>query len=356
MADFRTLTEMVQLARQNLDREVWDYLVGGADTETTLKRNRMAIDALQFRPKVLTDVREVTVSTELLGHPLRIPVILPPIGSVQLFEEGGGISVARGADAFGTMQILSSVAAPDFKAVAQATAGPKIYQLYLMGDQAWMDAIIAECIEAGYAGFCLTADTQVYSRRERDILKGWVPPSGSGSPGSSFDYQARMSWDTVAHIKETFDIPLVVKGINTADDANRAIDAGVDVIYVSNHGGRQLDHGRGCIDSLPEVARAVDGRAPIVVDGGFLRGADVVKALCRGADVVGMGRLEGFAMAAGGAAGIEQALKIVEHEIKTTMALMGARSLAELDDAWLEVATPAVAPHVLSALPLIDEY
>jgi len=131
--------------------------------------------------------------------------------------------------------------------------------------------------------------------------------------------------------------------------------AGVDVIYVSNHGGRQLDHGRGCIDSLPEVVAAVDGRAPVVVDGGFLRGADVVKALCRGATAVGMGRLEGLAMAAGGAAGIVRALELVEHEIKTTMALMGAARLSELNPDFLERVDAAVEPHALSAFPLLED-
>ena len=143
--------------------------------------------------------------------------------------------------------------------------------------------------------------------------------------------------------------------MNTADDASRAVDAGVDVIYVSNHGGRQLDHGRGCIDSLPEVAAAVDERAPVVVDGGFLRGADVVKALCRGASAVGMGRLEGLAMAAGGAAGIVRALELVEHELVTTMALMGAASLDELNPGFLEAAQAVVPPHALSAFPLLAE-
>jgi len=354
-AKFSSLTEMVHLARERLPQNSWDYLMGAADTETTLKRNRLSIDALQFRPRVLRDVHEVTASTELLGHELRIPVFLPPIGSVQLFEEGGGASVARGAARFGTMQILSSVCTPDYEAVANASAAPKVYQLYLMGDTGWMDDIIGNAMELGYTGFCLTADTQVYSRRERDILKRWRPPSGSSAIESDFGYQARMSWDTVAHIKETFDIPLYVKGINTADDAARAVDAGVDVVYVSNHGGRQLDHGRGCIDSLPEVAAAVDQQVPVLVDGGFLRGADVVKALCRGATAVGMGRLEGLAMAAGGADGIVRALEIVEQEIVTTMALMGAASLDELNPAFLEAATAAVDPHVLSAFPLLDE-
>ena len=184
------------------------------------------------------------------------------------------------------LQILSSVCSPDFETLAREVPGPRIYQLYLVGDEAWMDDVIARAIEAGYTAFCLTADTQTYSRRERDILKRYVPLSGRQAGSGDFQAQARMTWDTVAHIKEKFDIPLVIKGVGVAEDAQRCVQAGVDVVYISNHGGRQLDHTRACIDALPEVAQAVDGRVPVVVDGGFMRGADVVKALCLGARVV----------------------------------------------------------------------
>lgn len=164
-----------------------------------------------------------------------------------------------------------------------------------------------------------------------------------------------MSWDTVAHIKTDFDIPLFIKGVNVGEDARRCVEAGVDVIWVSNHGGRQLDHTRACIDALPEVVEAVDGRVPVVVDGGFLRGADVVKGLCLGADAVAMGRLEGLAMAAGGAPAVVRALEIVEHEIRTTMALAGVSRLPDLKPLLLERAAPLGRAGVLSALPLLEE-
>ncbi len=185
---------------------------------------------------------------------------------------------------------------------ARRDSAPKIFQLYLMGDRDWMDDHIERAIAAGYAGFCLTVDTAVYSRRERDISKAFVPASGRQAGGGDFMHQAKMTWDTVAHIKRKHGIPLWLKGINTAEDARRAVELGVDVVYVSNHGGRQLDHGRGCIDALPEVAAAVDRRVPVVVDGGFMRGTDIIKGLARGATAVGVGRLEAMAMAAGGAA------------------------------------------------------
>lgn len=355
MAQFLTLHEIAKKARQNLDQGAWDYLVGGSDTESALRRNRGGVESWVFKPRILNDVTDVQCSTELLGVPLRMPVVMPPLGSIQVFEEGGAASVAKAVQEFGILQILSSVCLPTFEELAEQLPGPRIYQLYLVGDQAWMDDIIERAMEAGYTGFCLTADTQTYSRRERDILKRYVPLSGRVAGSGDFVAQAAMTWDTVAHIKEKFSIPLVIKGVGVAEDARRCVEMGVDVVYVSNHGGRQLDHTRACIDALPEVVEAVDGRVPILVDGGFMRGADVVKALCLGATAVGMGRLEGMAMAAGGTEALLAALGIVEHEIKTTMALAGISSLDQLSPQLVTREAPLAPPHVLSAFPFMDE-
>ena len=357
-ATFRSLTEMVQLAQKHLERGDWDYLVGAADTEASLRRNRAAVESWVFKPRILNDVSAVSVESQLLGSAMRIPVVLPPIGSVQAFEAGGGISVARAAKDYGILQILSSSCSPDYEAVAQGVPGPRIYQLYLTGDQDWMDDHIRRAMDAGYTGFCLTADTQVYSRRERDVMKGYVPMSGRSASAANgdFSHQASMTWDTIAHIKDTHDIPLIVKGVMHEDDAARCVEAGVDVIYVSNHGGRQLDHAMACIDALPQVSQAVAGRVPVVVDGGFMRGADVVKGLCLGADFVGMGRFEGLAMAAGGYAGLMRGLKILEQEIRISMALLGAPDLASLNSSLLQRAQSLAEPSVLSAFPLLDDY
>ncbi len=355
--EFLTLHEIAKRARNNLDKNTWDYLIGGSDTESAIRRNRYGLDSWVFRPRILNDVSSVRAGTELLGSDLRIPVLMAPIGSMQVFEAGGAESVAKAAAEFGVLQILSSVCLPDFETLAERVPGPRIYQLYLMGDQAWMDDLIARSIEAGYTGFCLTADTQVYSRRERDILKRHVPASGgqAGAGSQTFNYQSMMTWETVAHIKERFDIPLIIKGVNIAEDAKRCVEMGVDVVYVSNHGGRQLDHTRSCIDALPEVVDTVEGRVPVLVDGGFMRGADVVKALCLGATAVGMGRLEALALAAGGEATVLRMLELVEHEIHTTLALMGVSDIKDLHPGLLERATPMVEPHVLSAFTHLAE-
>ena len=359
MPEFMTLGEIASAARSNLDKNLWDYLTGGADTEASIRRNRIALDSVVFKPKVLNNVSEISLSREFLGNRLRIPVILPPIGSIQAFHAGGGSSVAKAAEDFGTMMILSSACQPSFEEVALVGGAPKIYQLYLVGDESWMDDVIARSIESGYDAFCLTVDTAVYSRRERDIHKRYIPGSGrqvGRSRGEPFNYQASMNWETVLHIKRTFDIPLVLKGIQRADDALRAIDAGVDVIYVSNHGGRQLDHSRGCLDVLREVTKVVQDRVPVVVDGGFLRGADVIKGLCYGATAIGMGRLLGLAMAAGGPSTVVRALEILEQEMQITMGLMGIADIDDLSPDLVEVTVPMPgSANVLDAFPLISE-
>jgi glycolate oxidase len=350
-----TLQELVRAARANLDQNTWDYLVGGAETETTLRRNRQAIDSLALRPRILRDVSEVRTEVELLGRRLRMPVFLPPIGSVQVFSAGGGSTVARAAERSGSLQFLSSVCQPDLEEVAAASGAPKVYQLYLLGDAAWMEERIRRAIAAGYVAFCLTADTQVYSRRERDMLKRYVPGSGRQAAAiGDFVWQSRMTWDTVKRIKDGFSIPLVLKGVGTAEDAGIALEHGVDVLYVSNHGGRQLDHGRGSIDVLPEVVSEVRGRAPILVDGGFLRGTDVVKAVALGATAVGVGRLECFGLAAAGEDGLVRALEILEHELRIALALMGKASLGELDPACVLAQAPVADSHVTSAFPHLE--
>ena len=355
MSDFLSLHDFVTAARRRLAQGEWDYLTGAAETETSLRRNRMGLESLAFRPRVLNDVSDVDATTTLLGSRLRIPVVLAPLGSIQLFDDEGAAGVARAAGEFGTVMILSSVCLPEFEEVAEIGTGPKIYQLYLYGDWDWMDDIIARTIQSGYVALCLTADTQVYSRRERDIAKRWVPRSALRTVTTDIGWQARMSWATVEHIKSTFDIPLVIKGINTAEDARRAVDAGVEVVYVSNHGGRQLDHARACIDSLAEVATAVAGQVPVIVDGGFMRGTDVLKAICLGAAAVGIGRLEGLALAAGGEPALLRMLELLEIEIRTNMALMGVRNLADLDPSLVVPAPPLPDPQVLSGFPLLDQ-
>jgi isopentenyl diphosphate isomerase/L-lactate dehydrogenase-like FMN-dependent dehydrogenase len=355
--EFQTLHEIVKKARQNLDQNDWDYIVGGTESETTLRRNRMALDALAFRPRVLRDVSRIDAAVERCGRRLRLPIVLAPVGALEVFHPGGGATVARAAQEFGVAHMLSSVCEPGLEAVAEAAPDAlRIYQLYVRGDAAFVDDHVRRAIARGYSAFCLTVDTAVYSRRERDLAKRFVTAGRRRVSGREF--QATLDWRTVERIKRNFDIPLALKGIATREDAARAVEHGVDWIYVSNHGGRQLDHGLGSIEVLPEIVEAVGGRAKIMIDGAFCRGSDIVKALILGADLVGLGRMQCYGLAAAGQAGIVRTLELLEDEVLRTLGLLGVTSFAELDRSYVRPATPANPPHVLSAFPLlhIEDY
>jgi glycolate oxidase len=285
---------------------------------------------------------------------LRIPVMLAPVGSLESFHPGGGATAGRGASAFGVPIIVSSVTKPGLEEIAKAATGPKIFQLYVRGDTAWIDAVVDRAIDAGYDAFCITVDTASYSRRERDIVARFVKPWRAAATGHGF--QAGFNWDHVRDFKDKHAIPLILKGIATAEDAALCCEHGVDGVYISNHGGRQLDHGRGSLDVLPEVMAAVRGRAKVMIDGSFCRGTDIVKAIALGADAVGMGRMYCYALAADGDAGVHKMLELLEHEVGVAMALSGARSLAELNPSFVFRNAPIVAqPHQHSAFPLLQE-
>ena len=356
-SDLLNLHEIIAKARQNLNQNDWDYIVGGVESETTLRRNRMALDAIAFRPRVLRDVSKVDASVSQFGRRLRLPVVLAPVGSLESFHPAGAESVVRAVDKFGAGHMLSSVCDPGLEQLAAAAPDAlRLYQLYVRGNEAWVDDHVERAIAHGYAGFCLTVDTAHYSRRERDIAKRFVTAGRRRVQGRAF--QSALDWRTVKRIKSRFKIPLIIKGIATAEDAAIAVDHGVEWIYVSNHGGRQLDHGRGSVDVLPEVVAAVAGRAKIMVDGSICRGTDIVKAIASGADLVGMGRMQCFALAAGGEAGVVRLLELLEDEVERCLGLLGVNTFAELDRSYLYAAAPANVPHVVSAFPLlkIEDY
>ncbi len=353
MSEFLTLHEIVKAARNNLSDEPWDYLAGAAETETTFLRNRHALDAIAFRPRVLRDVSKIDCTSSFLGKPMRIPVFIAPLGSLHVLGPGGALATAKAAERFGIVSILSSVAQPGLEEVGQGTKHPKVYQLYVRGDRAWVEDHIRRAIDHGYTGFCFTVDTAIYSRRERDIIKRYIPAARRTASG--FEFQASMSWELVEWFKARYKMPLILKGIATAEDAQLAVERGVEVVYVSNHGGRQMDHGRGSIDVLPEVVKVVAGKAEVVVDGGFMRGGDVLKALALGANAVGIGRLYGFGLAAAGEAGVHRVLEILEDEIALNMGLLGVNRLDQLTPSHLHPAPLVRMEHpVRHAFPFLD--
>ena len=348
MPDFVSTEEIIQLARRRVHQGVWDYLVGGSESETTLRRNRLAFDRLAFRPRVLRDVSSIDTSTTFLGHKLRIPAMLAPVGSLQVFDPEGGVAATRAAAEFGIMHVLSSVTAPTLEETANCVDYPKMFQLYVHGDWAWIEDIIGRVVEADYKALCVTVDVQHYSRRERVMVERWVQPTRR-APRDPY-WGAALTWDLMDRIRDLAGLPFMIKGIATVEDALIALDHGVDVIWVSNHGGRQLDHGLGSMDVLREIVEAVDGRAEIVVDGGVLRGSDILKAVALGAKAVAIGKLQAWGLSAAGSDGVVRMLEILEDEMTSAMGLLGVTSIDELGPEYV-VKTDAVvtSPHEMSA-------
>ena len=350
--EFLTLQEIVAAARRNLAPGPWSYLVGGAETETTVRRNRLALDSIAFRPRVLRDVSRIDSTAKFLGKTVRLPILLAPIGGLESIVEGGAAAAARGAAQFGVPQMLSSVCQPGLEATAAAADTLRVFQLYVRGDEAWVDDHVKRARDNGYSAFCLTVDVAMYSRRERDLVGRFVKPWRATAPAGS-NFQSGLSWDQVKRFKDKHDLPLIIKGIATAEDAEIAVKHGVKVVYVSNHGGRQLDHGLGSTAVLPEIVKAVSGRAEVWVDGGYMRGTDIVKAIALGAKSVGLGRLPCLGLAAAGVPGLVRTLEILENEVQTCLGLLGVTSYSELTPQHLAAAPPVGETGVFSAFPLL---
>jgi glycolate oxidase len=274
-------------------------------------------------------------------------VVLAPIGSLQAFTPEGGAASSKAAAEFGTMHVVSSVTEPTLEDIASCADNPKVYQLYIHGDWAGVEEMIGRAKAAGYKGLCITVDTAHYSRRERPLLGRWLPPTQRNRRNPT--YQAPVTWEMVDRIKELAGLPFMLKGIATAEDAKLAVEHGVDVVWVSNHGGRQLDHGEGTMDMLPEIVEAVDGRADIILDGGVQRGGDVLKAVAMGAKAVAIGKLQGWGLGANGKDGLVRVLEILEDEIVIAMALMGVTSIDQLCPAYVTKADIVTMPHEMSS-------
>ena len=331
---FVTLPEIRRAALQRLPREVWNFGAGGAETETTLRRNRRHLDRLAIQQNVLVDVREIDLRTSFLGVPLAWPVAVAPMGGLILFDPAGDVEMARGAGQASTLQWLSGATGFPVEDVAKAGTAPQMFQLYHHGDRGWVSELLARVEESGYLAVSLTVDVQLYGRRERDILARWSPRQAmdiAPNPrGPDPDYQARLTWADVEWLMKTTRLPVGIKGIMTVSDARRAVAMGVRFLWVSNHGGRQLDQTQSTIDALPPIVDAVGAAVEIVVDGGFMRGTDVVKGLARGAKVVAVGRTALWGLAADGAAGVARAMAILREEVRTSMGLCGRTRIGDL--------------------------
>lgn len=335
-----TVAEFEPLALERMAARpgAWDYYAGGAGDERTLAGSRAAWDRLRLRPRVLVDVSTRVLSTSAFGTPLAHPIVVAPTAAHDLAHADAERLTARGAAAAGSLFTLSTISHAPMEEVADAAPGaPRWFQLYAPADRGACQALVERAVSAGYGAIVLTVDLPLPGNRERDLrnefavsLGAHLPADQPVDPEIGLVVMPSMDWAELAWLRSVCPIPLLAKGILRADDALRAVEAGCDGIWVSNHGGRQLDTAVAGVDALPEIAAAVGDRALLVVDGGVRRGIDVLKGLALGANLVAVGRPALWGLAVDGAAGVQRVLEILRDELSLAMALSGCRSIGDI--------------------------
>jgi isopentenyl diphosphate isomerase/L-lactate dehydrogenase-like FMN-dependent dehydrogenase len=329
-----TVATLAAQGRAALDEDLREHLGLGAGTNATIAANRAAWDAVRFRPRVLTGGGTATTTTRLLGVDLALPVLLAPVGPVELIDPAGAAAVAAAAAEAGVFPVVALTSAPVLEEVADAAPGPKVFQLYWQEDDRWIEAMVRRVEDAGYAALCLTVDVTAAGVREHDRRRDYRHhdrmslPNLADAPGGRLTRTAATSWADVARLRALTDLPLLLKGIQRADEAQRAAEIGVSAVWISNHGGRFLDHQRGTAEALAEIARIT--HLPVIVDGGVESAADVAKALALGAAAASLGKLQCWGLADGGASGLGRLLGALQAEVADTLTLLGAASVAEL--------------------------
>jgi L-lactate dehydrogenase (cytochrome) len=373
LARAASVADLRAIARRRLPRGVFDYIDGGAEDERTMVANAAAFAAVTFRPRVLRDVGHVDPSTTLLGRPLPLPLVLAPTGFTRIADPDGELAVARAAARAGLPYTLSTLSTRSIEEVARVSGGPKWFQVYVWRDRGLVKEMIDRAAAAGYEALVITVDTAVLGRRERDVRRGFsLPPKiglgtlvdGAMHPGWTWrflrsdpirfanvgetmgvgdgstavtlseyvntQFDPGLSWRDVEWMRSVWNGPLIIKGIQTVDDARLAAEAGVEAIALSNHGGRQLDSAPAPIDLVAPVADAVGDRLEIVCDGGVRRGSDIVKAMALGARACMAGRAYLYGLGAAGERGVDHVLGLLDADVRRTMALVGASTVSEL--------------------------
>jgi len=366
--DAINIEDLRDMARRRLPRFVFSYVDGGAEDELTLGGNRAAFARLRFRPRTLVDVSKRDSATQLLGAPSALPIVVGPTGLNGLSWRDGDLELARAASRAGVPFAMSTVSMSLVEDIARAAPGRLWLQAYVFSERRITEAIIARARDAGFECVILTSDFPVAGKRERDLRTGLLPQQrftlatkldmlmhprwlasvatrrprfvnverelGPGRDVNSFVghgmFDPSFCWDDIRRFRDLWPRKLLLKGVLRADDAERAVAAGVDGLVLSNHGGRQLDGAISGLDALPEVVRAVGGRTSIFVDGGVRRGSDIAKAIALGAEGVLLGRAPVYGLAAGGAAGVTHAISILADEFDRTLALTGCSRVADL--------------------------
>lgn len=367
-----TIEDLRRVAERRLPRGVFDYVDGGAEDERALARNVDAFARIELRPSVLRDVSAVDTRTTLFGVERAMPLILAPTGFTRITHSQGELAVARAAARAGLPYSLSTMSTRSIEEVAEVSAGAKWFQVYAWKDRGLVEDLVKRAAAVGYEALWLTVDTAVLGRRERDVRRGYtIPPkvgldtivdgvlhpawtcdflthepivfanvAGSDEDGKDpislaehvmRQFDQALSWADVDWLRSIWDGPILLKGIQTVDDARRAVDAGVDGIGLSNHGGRQLDDAPIPIELVEPVAQEVQGRAAVICDGGIRRGSDIVKAVALGADACSIGRPYLYAMGAAGERGVDHVLAFLREGMERTMALTGRTKVADLD-------------------------
>jgi L-lactate dehydrogenase (cytochrome) len=366
------IDDLRRIARRRLPRGIFDYIDGAAEDERSMANNADAFARVEFRPNVLRDVSQIDTSTTLLGRRIDLPLVIAPTGYTRLTHSAGERSVARSAARAGIPYSLSTMGTCSIEEVAAVSDGPKWFQVYTWKDRGLVRELVERAAAAGYEALWLTVDTAVLGNRERDARRGFtVPPQiGLGTivdgivhPGWTWDFithppldfanvrhveqnipsnmgrgayvmanfDQRLSWADVEWLQSIWSGPIVLKGIQTVEDAERAVAIGVAGIGLSNHGGRQLDGAPAPLELVEPVAQVVQGRAAVICDGGVRRGSDVVKAIALGADACSIGRAYLYGAGAAGERGVDHALGILRDGLSRTMALCGRTSIADLD-------------------------
>jgi L-lactate dehydrogenase (cytochrome) len=373
-----SIEDVAKVARRRLPLGSRAYLEGGGEGEYTLRRNRAAFDALEFLPRQPGDVRNVDTSTTVLGRRIPLPLVLSPIGAPRMFHHEGELAVARAARHAGIPYGLSTLANTAVEDVAAQTDTPLWFQLYLWGDRSTCKQAVSRAKAAGFEALLISIDTTVRSKREREkhaglelptpelplttLLEGALHPGWAWhfvtSPTVSFPnigppdqrslqtisamFDGTVRWEDLDWIRQVWKGPILAKGVLRPEEAIAAADHGLDGVIVSNHGGRQLDHLPATIDVLPDIVDAVGDRMDVLVDSGFRRGSDVVAALALGAKAVLIGRAHLYGLAAAGEAGVRHCIDILAEEVRMTMQLCGARSIADLDRGLIRRRRPAL--------------
>lgn len=350
MESITNVMEYEAIARENLPKMVYDYYASGAEDQWTLNENRNAFSRILFRPRILVDVSHIDITTTVLGFKISMPIMIAPTAMQKMAHPEGELATARAASAAGTIMTLSSWATCSVEEVASTGPGIRFFQLYVFKDRNVVQQVVRRAEKAGFKAIALTVDTPRLGRRESDIKNRFALPSNltlknfEGLDLGTIDrtndsgltaYVAEqvdqtLNWEDVKWLQTITKLPILVKGVLTAEDASLAIQAGAAGIIVSNHGARQLDYAPATIVALEEVVKAAQGRVPVFLDGGIRRGTDVFKALALGASGVFIGRPVIFALAADGEVGVRKVLQMLHDEFELAMALSGCRSLDEI--------------------------